>query len=82
MQKTTHRKPTPRTPDPDPALSDVLHLIRTRTPAEIAKNSNDLVSASTIYRWRKHGCSRPSHFTMTGALAAVGYRWKIVRDTK
>jgi hypothetical protein len=61
----------------DPALRDVLDAVADMKPAEVAKMSNGLIGASTLSAWRKGDTRCPQHYTMTGALAAVGKEFRI-----
>ena len=61
----------------DPQFDDVLDAIAKLKPSEVAKKSNGIIGASTIYNWRMGKVRRPQHYTMSASLAAVGKEFRI-----
>lgn len=57
----------------DPAVSDVLHMIRD----DVRTHEDSLVSRSTVRNWRSKKTRRPQHATMEAVLRANGKRFVI-----
>ena len=66
-------KPKPRDPD----LKLVLEAIKGKSAYKLAKSVNNNISPGTITKWQSGVTRRPTHFTMTMALKAVGKEWSI-----
>jgi len=63
----------------DPQFDDVLDAIAKLKPSEVAKRSNGIIGASTVYNWRNGKVRRPQHYTMAASLASVGKEFRITR---
>jgi hypothetical protein len=67
-------------PPRDPAVDQVVELVRNYTTHRLYMNS--FLSKSTIYKLRKNGhdaTRRPQHLTLVGVLGAAGYEYVVRR---
>jgi hypothetical protein len=67
-------------PPRDPAVDEVVELVKNRSNQQLYMNS--FLSKSTIYKLRKRGpdaTRRPQHLTLVGVLGAAGYEYVVRR---
>lgn len=62
-------------------LLNIIHCTNHLSPREISARTGGLVSAATIRNWRKQKVRTPLNYTLSAALAAVGYE-RVIRKIR
>jgi transposase-like protein len=80
--KRRGKHPGRHRPEYDNAIHDVLHNLRDRSAAAIARDT--WVSPSTINNWRKGyengGTRYPQHTTLSAVARVAGLEFKLIRS--